>query len=62
MLVFVLIEGTAIFVVRKSGSWLPRLLSFLTDRVVLVLAAIIVMVIVVTVSGAIVCYLVPLLS
>ena len=50
MHVFVLIEVTSIFVISVCSSELPRLLALFSNRVVLVLASVVVMMIVVSMS------------
>ena len=62
MHVFVLVEDASVFVVCVGGTCLPWLLSILLNRVLFVLALIIVMMVVAPMPRAVVSHLVPLLS
>ena len=58
----VLVEVASILLVHVSGSWLPWLLALSLNGVLFIFASIIIMMIIVTMSRTIVCYLVPLLA
>ena len=61
MHVFVLVEAASVLLVHMSSSWLPWLLALSLNGVLFIFASIIIVMIIVPMSRAIVCDLVPLL-